>query len=581
MSGPALARGGTSVTIDRHAARDVRGSKRLSSGLRSSAPWIALVVVFGLLVTVAASLAAWRLDRNTEHRLLQVQSRQAASVVSSAIIGIESPLKTAVAIGSATHGNAATFTTYMSSYVGPAKLFVSASLWQVDAAGGKELAAAGAKPTLDPSSATARTMRALAESSTTFVVQSVAAGDHKSVAYAIGAHPLAGYVVLAERAIPANRRVAVESTSAFSDLHFATYLGKSTATPDMQTTDVPIGQLPLHGDVVIETIPFGNTFLTLATSPSGHLGGALGAELPWILLLGGGILTLLTAVITGELVRRRMNAEADARTITALYDTLDGLFAEQRTISETLQRALLPQRNPVIPDLEIAARYVAGAQGVEVGGDWYSLIRLDEQRFAFVVGDVSGRGVEAAALMARIRFTLRAYLIEGHPPEVALGLCSRQVNVLEDGHIATALVGVCDLATGTITVASAGHLNPLLAGRGTTRFIPTVVGFPLGVGVSSYEPVQTTIEEGETLIAYTDGLVERRGESITVGLQRLADAVSPDGPLDEVLSRLLTSLDGNSSDDDIAILAFRRSPTASDKLRHSDQPVGQARSAPG
>jgi serine phosphatase RsbU (regulator of sigma subunit) len=483
--------------------------------------------------------------------------------VASAIVGIESPLKTAVAISAATHGDAAIFRTYLSAYVGPTKLFVSASLWRVDAAGGTALAAVGAKPALDPSSTAARTMRSMADGKPSFVVQSVAAGDHKSVAYAVGAHPLAGYVVLAERAIPANRRVAVESTSAFSDLHFATYLGKSTATANMQTTDVPIDQLPLHGDVVIETIPFGTTFLTLATSPSGHLGGALGAELPWILLLGGGILTLLTGVITGELVRRRTNAEADARTITGLYDTLDGLFAEQRTISETLQRALLPQRNPVIPDLEIAARYVAGARGVEVGGDWYSLIRLDEQSFAFVVGDVSGRGVEAAALMARIRFTLRAYLVEGHPPEVALGLCSREVNVLEDGHIATALVGVGDLATGTITVASAGHLNPLLTGGGTTRFIPTSVGFPLGVGVSSYEPVQATIEVGETLIAYTDGLVERRGESITVGLQRLADAVQPEGPLDEVLSRLLTSLNGDSSEDDIAILAFRRLRAAS------------------
>ena len=172
------------------------------------------------------------------------------------------------------------------------------------------------------------------------------------------------------------------------------HLGPTTRPSDLATTDLPVGQLPISGDTTSEAIPFGNATLTLIAGPRGQLGGALGAELPWIFLVAGVLLTIATAVTTEQLVRRRRLAEEDAQTIAGLYVRLDGLYGAQRSIAETLQRALLPQSNPSIPNLEIASRYVAGADGVDIGGDWYSLIPVDEQRFAFAVGDVSGRGIE-------------------------------------------------------------------------------------------------------------------------------------------------------------------------------------------
>jgi hypothetical protein len=118
----------------------------------------------------------------------------------------------------------------------------------------------------------------------------------------------------------------------------------------LATTDVPVAELPITGDTSRAKIPFGDTTLTLVAAPSGQLGGTLGEQLPWVFLVGGVLLTAAAAFVTWQLVARRREAEHDAETITGLYDRLDGLFAEQRTIAATLQLALLPsstRRSPI------------------------------------------------------------------------------------------------------------------------------------------------------------------------------------------------------------------------------------------
>jgi serine phosphatase RsbU (regulator of sigma subunit) len=160
--------------------------------------------------------------------------------------------------------------------------------------------------------------------------------------------------------------------------------------------------------------------------------------------------------------------------------------------------------------------------------------------------------------MARMRFTLRAYLLEGHPPDVALGMSSRQLDINDDGHMATVLVGIGQLASREITLANAGHPNPLLVSADQSRFISTVVGPPLGVATTSYESTTFVMEPGSALVAFTDGLVERRDEDIEIGLQRLANAATPsDRPLDVLLTEILADLTHEQSEDDTAILAFR------------------------
>ncbi|WP_375475415.1 PP2C family protein-serine/threonine phosphatase [uncultured Jatrophihabitans sp.] len=513
----------------------------------------------GLVVTSAATWTAWHVDRSSEHRLLELQTRQAAAVLGSTIGDIQSPLRTILDVAAATGGSPPQFTRFMAPDIGAHGLFASASLWVRSGDTVAPVASTGGRPALPATSPAAHALLARSFHSATFLVTSVTAAGLQRIGYAL-ADPADGrFAVYAERVIPANRRVPIESSSAFADLNFATYLGSTLNARTLATTDVPADRLPLSGDTARVAIPFGDTTLTLIAVPSRHLGSALAGELPWIFLVVGIVLTIAAVLLAGQLVRRRLRAEGDAQTISGLYDKLDELYSEQRTISETLQHALLPHSLPTMARLSVASRYLSGARGVDVGGDWFSFLELGESRFAFVVGDVSGRGVSAATVMARLRFTLQAYLLEDHSPETALAMCSRQLDIVRDGHMATVLVGVGDTATRRIAVASAGHYSPLVIADDGPRFVPAAVGPPLGVEPTSYAATTFDMSPGSTLLAFTDGLVERRDESIERGLDRLsaAAAADPDQTLDELLSSVLSTMIGSAAEDDTAILALR------------------------
>jgi serine phosphatase RsbU (regulator of sigma subunit) len=255
-----------------------------------------------------------------------------------------------------------------------------------------------------------------------------------------------------------------------------------------------------------------------------------------------------------------LQAEANTSTIATLYSDVDSLYGQQRELFVQLQRALLPQTLPSIPGLEFASAYVAGADGVDIGGDWYSVIGTKDDEFAFVVGDVSGRGLDAVAVMAHARFTLRAYLIDGDSPEVALEKCSHQFDITVDLHMTTALVGVGNARTGEIRVASAGHPVPLLMSDDEAHFVAIPVGPPLGTGPASYTSTTFVLPHGASLIAYTDGLIERREEAIDTGMERLTQVAregayrTPEG----LVSHLLETLRSDDAADDIATLVLRR-----------------------
>lgn len=518
----------------------------------------ATILVVGLAITLALAWIARTVNQHNEHRLLVVQTRQAAAVLSATILGIAEPLTTALHVETATRGDVAQFDTLMLPYIGPGRLFVSAALFRVNSSATERVASIGLPTLLQPHSAKAASLAALALHSRSFVVTDVRAGAGHRVGYAVGDPARPSYLVYAERAIPANRRVPVEAGSAFSDLNFATYLGNTSSNSALETTDVAPDELPLSGDVARISVPFGNSTITLLATPSQQLGGATGADLAWVLLLGGVLLTLAVAVAAEQLIRRRRDAEALATTIGALYGRLDGLYAEQRTIAQTLQRALLPQQLPAIANLDVAARYLSGSDGVDIGGDWYSLVAVDDHRFAFVVGDVSGKGIGAATTMARLRFTTRAYLLEGHPPDVVLEMTSRQIDFREDRHFATVLVGIGDHETGQLTLANAGHFDPLIVSGASSEYLITKRGVALGLGPSRYESVTFGMQPGSTLLAFTDGLIERRGEIVDEGLQRLRSAAAAEeSTLDGWLTTILARLATDQNSDDIAALALR------------------------
>ena len=196
---------------------------------------------------------------------------------------------------------------------------------------------------------------------------------------------------------------------------------------------------------------------------------------------------------------------------------------------------------PKIHGVEASARYETGVKGVDVGGDWYDLIALDDRRLLLVVGDVSGRGLRAAATMAALRFAIHAYAAQNDPPDAILTKLSKLVNVRRSGQLATILCALVDVEAHRLTVTSAGHLPPLLISNGTGTFVQSEVGVPIGVrSGAKYTSTSIDTPPAATLLAFTDGLVERRGESIDAGLARLQRAASTQprrprrsaGPLD-------------------------------------------------
>lgn len=532
-------------------------SGRLGAGpARPARPYrlTAAVLALGFVITAALVWTSWSLNSRNEGRLLTLQTDQAGDVLAAAVPSVEAPLTTSLEVASASNGDVREFTGYISAYIGPGKEFVSVSLWRLNGTTYRRVVTVGAADFAP--SVQVRASLARAGLTPGLIVSAQQRGANERIGYALAPSGRPSHFeVYAEHAVPADRKAAVSANSAFADLHYAIYIGRSERPSDLLATS--FSHLPPTGRTAKVTVPFGNTVLTLVGAPTEPLEGTWPSLLPWIFGASGVFLSAAAAWTTARLVRQRRSAERDATEIKDLYGELGTLFAQQRTIAETLQRVLLPQSTPDIAGMEFAVQYVPGAKGMEIGGDWYSVISVDEEHFAFVVGDVSGRGLSAATVMAELRFTIRAYIREGYSPSVILEKCSGQLQ-FADGHFATVLVGLVDVRAHQVTLANAGHLNPLLIDGHDTKFIFTPVGVPLGVPGGPYETITFSVPAGSTMIAFTDGLVERRGESLDVGLARLENAArGKTGPLDDLVSQVIVNLTEGASEDDIAVLGLR------------------------
>jgi serine phosphatase RsbU (regulator of sigma subunit) len=520
----------------------------------------AIIALVGLALSVAAAWAAARIDHNTEQSLLEGQTRKAAAVLTAAIMVIQQPLEGALDVQRAVPptARARAFEQYMAARVGPKLVLQHASLWVRREGRLERIASVGRPPAMAPASSETRSHLRRAFTSKTTTVRFVTVAGRIHVVY-VRADPTDNVVVYAERMIPEDRRAPVDNDSAFQELHYALYLGHTVTAKALATTDVDPASLPLDGVTAREQVPFGDNVLTLVATPRDHLGSDLSRELPWYLLVGGLLLTAAATRTGQRLALGRQNAEEDAATIATLFARAEGLYDQQRALFVSLQRALLPHVNPDVPNLELASRYVAGARGLDIGGDWYSILALADGRFGFVVGDVSGRGVDAVAVMAQARFAIRAYLVDGDDPATVLEKCAPQFDIARDGHMATTLVGVGDSRTGVLTLASAGHPPPLLLTETGATFVDVTPGRPLGAGTGRYRTTALTMPVGSTLVCFTDGLVERRGENIDEGLDRLARVVADasETSVEQLVSHTVDTLRHDDADDDIAILAIR------------------------
>jgi phosphoserine phosphatase RsbU/P len=256
---------------------------------------------------------------------------------------------------------------------------------------------------------------------------------------------------------------------------------------------------------------------------------------------------------TDDIDLLRLVADRAALATQARLSQLD------RASTVALPRSLLPTRPPAIDGFEVAARYIPGA-AVGVGGDWYDVFGLPSGHVGVVIGDVAGSGLRAAVVMGRIRSALRAYALESDDPSDVLTRLDRKIQVFEPDAMATAVYAVVSPDRNTLSLSYAGHLPPFMIDRnGVGGTIPAPVDLPLGAYANARR--QTTVirlAPGSTVLLYTDGLVERRGRSVTDGIADLQSLLGVAGPRELCASVVEGMLADTAAADDVAVLALRR-----------------------
>jgi PAS domain S-box-containing protein len=232
------------------------------------------------------------------------------------------------------------------------------------------------------------------------------------------------------------------------------------------------------------------------------------------------------------------------------------LYAAERETALALQRSLLPQAPPEIDGMEIAFRYLPAVS--DVGGDWFDVLPLKDGKVGLIVGDVMGKGVQAAAIMGQLRTATRAFAQLGLAPDELLRHLDDIPVTLGGESIATCMYAVCDPHTGRCVFSSAGHLPPvMIPPEGRAQLLDVPVGAPLGVGGVPFRTAEYTLEEGALLALFTDGLVEDRRQDIDVGLQLLLGLLEGDQrPLEQTCDLVLDALH-RAPDDDVALLLAR------------------------
>ena len=247
-----------------------------------------------------------------------------------------------------------------------------------------------------------------------------------------------------------------------------------------------------------------------------------------------------------------------------------GRYETERGIAETLQRSVLPERLPAHHGVKLAARYLPGTVGVDVGGDWYDAMHLRDGRIGIVIGDVVGKGVQAAAMMGQLRNALRAFAFEHTDPYDVVLRLGQLVDGMMEVPFATLAYLVVDPRARAVRYVVAGHPPPLVrAPDGTTTFLNGGRTLPIGVDASlSFEAGESQLEEGSMVVLYTDGLVERRGQPLEEGLRLLAVAAADsEADPDELVDTVVRSLVGEGErPDDVAVLALRLATAAVEDL---------------
>jgi sigma-B regulation protein RsbU (phosphoserine phosphatase) len=245
------------------------------------------------------------------------------------------------------------------------------------------------------------------------------------------------------------------------------------------------------------------------------------------------------------------------RELLAARDRERSAHAETERIAHALQQSLLAGAPPDDPRISVASLYRPAVADLEVGGDWHDAFALPDDKVGIVVGDVVGRGLEAATAMGQLRSAVRALAGARHSPQAVLRHLDTFVEEVPTARYATLAYAEVDPAAGSVVLAAAGHLPPVLFGDGDPRLFDGGRSTPLGITTPALPRTDATftLAPGAGFVLYTDGLVERRDESIDTGLERLLAATHATVTPAELLQELLADRPG---DDDVCILVLRR-----------------------
>jgi serine phosphatase RsbU (regulator of sigma subunit) len=506
--------------------------------LRSSTVFIGAL---GLMLTVALAAGAQVASNDSETRLLNSQLQEVATALEASIPQLQQPLIAADQIASSTR-SAHAFDAFVQTEVGDGAPFRAVSLWRIGAAQPRLLASVGRSTFLSQPRVASQFLAGL-RPSTELSVTGIFSGPPRGYGIAeVLPGSTDGLVVFAEpRLLPASSPVA--------GLVVALYLGRTVARQDLMASSAPTYPA---GPRATAVVPFASSTITIVATSTRPLAGILSGDLPWLIGGVGVLLVLLAAVANERHIRRRELAESLATATELRYDV-------QRDISNTLQQALLPEEHPAFPGVDLATRYVAGTRGLEIGGDFYETIGIDDDRLFIAVGDVSGRGLLAATAMTYLRHAIRAYVAQGDGPDEVLGKLDELIDIEHDEYFATVLCVLVEVAGRRVTMATAGHPPPLLIDDDGARFVELAVNPPIGTaGGARPAPRTIVVAERAAIVAFTDGLVERRDVALDDRLESLrAAADGLHGPMDATLTQLLASLIPDGADDDIAILGVK------------------------
>jgi len=347
-------------------------------------------------------------------------------------------------------------------------------------------------------------------------------------------------------------------------------------TGALVVTDLPLLFLVLVGVIVAGAV-FGSravavTALLVAATIALDLAfgrkrlvpGLTPAEALIVIKLQLGVFTMAGLVVAAEANELELASHEAAEAMARANDAESDRRLEHQ-IALTLQQSLLPHHPAHHPRASIAARYEAGSEEMIIGGDWYDVIELADDRIGFTIGDVVGHGLEAATAMSKLRTAISVLANHFQSPSQLLTNLDRYAQGINHIDFATASYSILDTETGLLTFASAGHPPMLLvppSGRGVwleEGRSPPLHGEPVTVRPEA----SVCLEPGTLIVAYTDGLVERRNEDIRAGLARLQRAATDirSESVVEICDVLLAKMGvATAREDDVVILVIRYEP---------------------